>query len=179
MDLIYLAHPVAPLPGSTETVKGNLDDAEWWLTALQRANEDVAIIAPWIPEIRLGISVDSDPESRRRGLARCRAAAARCHEIILCGPRISRGMLHELEAYRSRSAPWVVHRFLHREQCLDLGVTRCQANLNDLESFPSFFPWTWFPSFFLWTWFGAFRQSAEVVAHEILDAERRYAEARQ
>lgn len=126
MSLIYLAHPVAPLPGSTETLETNLADAEWWLTALQRANPDVAIIAPWIQELRLCIGDDSDPESRRRGLARCRIAASRCDEIILCGQRISRGMLQELEAYRSRSAPWVVHRFLHREQCLDLGVTRCQ-----------------------------------------------------
>lgn len=167
MDLIYLAHPVAPLPGSTETVESNLDDAEWWLIALQLANPDVAIIAPYIPELRLRISVDSDPESRRRGLARCRATAARCDGIILCGPRISSGMLGELTAYRTeRPAPWTIHRLLRRDQSLDLGRARTQASMHRA------------PTWLRWAWFGAFPQSAELVAQEILDAERREAEVR-
>lgn len=167
MDLIYLAHPVAPLPGSTETVVSNLDDAEWYLTALQQANPDVAIIAPWIPEIRLGISIDSDPESRRRGLARCRATASRCDGIVLCGPRISSGMLGELTAYRTtRSGPRIIHRFLRRNQWLDLGRARTQASMHNA------------PTWLRWAWFGAFPQSAERVAHEILDAEWREAEVR-
>jgi hypothetical protein len=169
VDLIYLAHPVAPPPGSTETVDSNLDDAESDLVALQRANPDMAIVAPWIQELRLRIGVDFDPESRRRGLARCRATAARCDGIVLCGPRISSGMLGELTAYRTeRPAPWTIHRFLRRDQSLNLGMARTQARMHeDLVAL-----------WLRWTWFGAFPQSAELVAQEILDAERRYREVR-
>jgi len=167
MDMIYLAHPVAPLPGSTETVESNLDDAEWWLVHLQRANPDAAIIAPWIQELRLRIGVDSDPESRRRGLARCRATAARCDGIILCGSRISSGMMGELTAYRAaRPAPWTIHRFTRRDQTLDLSWARTQAFMHLA------------PMWLRWAWFGAFPQSAELVTQEILDAERREAEVR-
>lgn len=119
MDLIYLAHPVAPV--GDETVASNLDSAERWLVALQRANPGVAFVAPWIQELRLGIGDDSSPEDRARGIARCRAAAARCDGIALCGPRISRGMLAETiaiaPAYYTRRRP-VVHRFLDHDQSL-------------------------------------------------------------
>lgn len=105
MDLIYLAHPVRPPPGSTETVESNLRDAEWWLTHLQRANPGVAIIAPWILELRLGIGDEAVPEDRVRGLARCREAAAACDAILLCGPRISSGSLGHPPVPRPRSGP--------------------------------------------------------------------------
>jgi hypothetical protein len=48
MDLIY---PVRPLPGSTETVASNLDDAEWWLLHLQRQNPGVVFAAQCGPHI--------------------------------------------------------------------------------------------------------------------------------
>lgn len=117
MDLIYLAHPVRPLPGTTETVESNLRDAEWWLHHLQRANPGVAIIAPWIHEFRIGVGDDSDEsQGRPAGLDRCRAVVGRCTGIALCGPRISRGMLIEAEALSfSRSLP-VFHRFRDRKE---------------------------------------------------------------
>jgi hypothetical protein len=159
VDLIYLARPVAPLPGSTETVLSNLTDAEWWLVHLQRANPGFAIIAPWIQEIHLGISNDSDPDSRDAGIARCRATAARCDGIILCGPRISSGMLAELAAMREQPSPWTVHRFSRRDQRFDLDIARGQSSDRS-------------PSWLRCTWFGAVPQSYDLTAVEIIAAER-------
>lgn len=183
MDLIYLAHPVRPLEGSTETVLSNLADAEWHLVHLQRANPGFAIIAPWIQELRLGIGDDANPEDRARGIARCRATAARCDGIILCGPRISSGMLAELAAMRDdQPAPWTIHRFSRRNQSLDLGVARGQANLDtDRPGWMRIHCETFGgtpPSWLRWTWFGAVPQSYDLTAVEIIAAERNAARKR-
>lgn len=125
MDLIYLAHPVRPLPGSPRTVEANLASAEWWLAHLQRANPEVAIVAPWLQSLRLGVDDDGNPTRRRQGLARAVAATKRCDGIILCGPRISSGMLAELLGLRRDG---IVHRFRSRHQpALLAPATRCAS----------------------------------------------------
>lgn len=166
MDLIYLAHPLRPLPGSTETVDSNLDDAEWWLAALQRANPGVAIIAPWIQELRLGVGDEAAAEDRARGLARCRATAERCNGIALCGPRISSGKLGELESVAcGRHAP-MVHRFSDRRQDLVLPPRHRMVFCDFADVTP-----VWLRRCL----FGACPQSVELVGAEILAAIEREA----
>lgn len=131
MDLIYIAHPVRPLPGSAETVESNLRDAERWLFNLQRANPGVAFIAPWITCLDLGIDDDADPVLRAQGLARCRAVVGRCTGIALCGPRISRGMLIEADALSLSRSISVFHRFRDREQSLVLEQRPLAAPLDE------------------------------------------------
>lgn len=101
MRLIYLAHPVSPLDG--ETVESNLASAERWLVGLSARNPDAVFLAPWIQALRLGIGDDSDPVSRELGLQGCEAVAAACDEIVLCGPRVSRGMARERSACGGRA----------------------------------------------------------------------------
>ena len=123
MNVYYLAHPVRPLPGSTETVESNLRDAEWWLVTLQRANPGVAIIAPWIQEIRLGVGDDAVPAHRASGIKRCYGVASMLGitGVLITGPRIGEGSLGEVF---SASAPGparscggtIVHRFRNQEQ---------------------------------------------------------------
>lgn len=167
MELLYLAHPLRPLHGSTETLDGNLDDAEWWLANLQRANPDVAIIAPWIQEIRLGVGRETSAEDRARGIARCQAAALRCNGILLCGPRISTGMLTELACTAGQVSRFpVVHRFRDRTLSLETPL-RHRWSTCDL---PVMAP-TWLERFS----FGAAPESIEVVGAEILAALEREA----
>lgn len=162
MELLYLAHPVRPLFGSTETVDGNLDDAEWWLANLQRANPGVAIIAPWIQTLRLGVDMDSDEKLRAQGLARAQAAALRCNGILLCGPRISNGMLAELACTAGQVNRYpVVHRFRDRTLSLEI-PSRHRCYSCDL---PVTAP-TWLERFS----FGAAPEAIEVVGAEILAA---------
>lgn len=167
MDLIYLAHPLRPLPGSTETVESNLSDAEWWLTNLQRANPGAAIIAPWILELRLGIGDDAVPEDRVRGLARCHAAAERCSAILLCGPRISSGKLTEIMAHAGdRRRVNVIHRFRDRNQDLVLPPRHRLLFCDFADVTP-----VWLQRCL----FGACPQSVELVGAEILAAIEREA----
>lgn len=167
MDLIYLAHPLRASPGSTETVESNLRDAEWWLTNLQRANPSVAIIAPWILELRLGIGDEAVPEDRVRGLARCREAAAACDAILLCGPRIGSGSLGETIAHAGdRRRVNVIHRFRDRGQDLVLPL-RHRMSFCDFAKRAPF----WLQRCL----FGACPQSVELVGAEILAAIEREA----
>lgn len=173
MDLIYLAHPLRPPPGSTETVESNLRDAEWWLTNLQRANPGVAIIAPWILELRLGIGDEAVPEDRVRGLARCREAAAACDAILLCGPRIGSGSLSETMAHADDHSGWaarrrvpVIHRFRDRDQDLVLPPRHRMVFCDFADITP-----VWLRRCL----FGACPQSVELVGAEILAAIEREA----
>lgn len=111
MKLLYLAHPVAPRDG--ETIESNLASAESWLSSLQAANPDAAIICPWLTWIRVCHDDDNDILARERGLLRCERAARPCDGILLCGPRISLGMRREALQLRWGSE---VHRFRSREQ---------------------------------------------------------------
>lgn len=116
MDVYYLAHPVSTL--GNETVESNLAEAERWLVALQRANPRVAIIAPWIQEIRLGIGDENNPEHRRLGLQRDYAVAAMkgLTGIAITGKRIGSGSLGELRAMAEGCWSPVVHRFRGHDQ---------------------------------------------------------------
>ncbi len=169
MDLIYLAHPVRPLPGSTETVDSNLRDAEWWLAALQIANPGVAFAAQWILEIRLGIGEETNPEHRRTGIERCRAAASRCTGIAICGPRIGSGSLAETRAQASSlTRGGCIHRFRDRGQDLVLPPRHRMRSCDFAEHTP-----TWLQ----YSVFGAAPQSVEIVGAEILAAIEREAQS--
>lgn len=161
MDLIYLAHPLRPPPGSTETIESNLDDAEWWLAALQRANPGVAIIAPWIQELRFGL------DDEGAGLARGKAAAAACNAIAVCGPRIGSGSLGEIMAHTGdrRRVP-VIHRFRDRDQDLVL-PPRHRLLFCDFADLT--------PVWLRRSLFGSCPQSVELVGAEILAAVEREA----
>jgi hypothetical protein len=170
MEMIYLAHPVRPMPGSTETVESNLRDAEWWLCALQRANPDVAFAAQWVLDLRLGIGDDSNPEHRRIGLERCLAVAQCCTGIAICGPRIGSGSLAETRSHASnRHRFGVIHRFGRRDQVLVL-PPRHRLRSCDFSAAT--------PSWLTRCLFGAAPQSIKIVGAEILAAIEREAVTR-
>lgn len=161
MDLIYLAHPLRPLPGSTETVESNLRDAEWWLTNLQRANPGVAFVASWILDLRLGL------DDEEAGLARGQAAAAACNAIAICGPRIGSGSLGETIAHAGdRRRVNVIHRFRDRNQDLVLPPRHRLLFCDFADVTP-----VWLQRCL----FGACPQSVELVGSEILAAIEREA----
>lgn len=161
MDLIYLAHPLRPPPGSTETVESNLRDAEWWLAALQHANPTTAFVAPWIQELRLGL------DDEAAGLARGQAAAAACNAIAICGPRIGSGSLGETIAHAGyRRRVNVIHRFRDRDQNLVIPPRHRMVFCDFADVTP-----VWLRRCL----FGACPQSVELVGAEILAAIEREA----
>lgn len=162
MDLIYIAHPVRPIEGSTETIESNLADAEWYLVHLQRANPDVAFEMGWALELRLGIGDDNDPLSRAAGLARCVSGkAARCTGIAICGPRIGSGSFAETMSVAQASRYPIVHRFSSRLQDFKL-PPRADLRRCDFERRP--------PSTLARCLFGASPYGIEQVGAEILAA---------
>jgi len=164
MDLIYLAHPVRPRPGSTDTVASNLDAARWWLHALQRANPRVAFVSQWLLEMSLGIGEESNPQHRTEGIARdiALAGCGAISGIAICGPRIGSGSLAEARAVGgSAGMTPVIHRFSDREQDL---VLPPQHHLRWCD-FSDATPW-WLRR----CQFGAAPQSVELVGAEILAA---------
>jgi len=94
----YLAHPLAG------DMPGNAARGVRWLAHLQRAEPDIAFVAPWLAYVHAGD--DNSPRARLRGLRDMTAIAARCDGIVLVGGRISDGMRLELEAVRSAGG-WV------------------------------------------------------------------------
>lgn len=166
MNVYYLAHPVRPLPGSTETVESNLRDAEWWLVTLQRANPGVAIIAPWIQEIRLGVGEDTNPEHRQLGLRRCYGVASMpgITGVLVCGPRIGEGSLGEIRAAADLEGT-DVHRFIRRDQDMQI----VEPYLTRRCEFSCFVP-SWLQR----TTFGSTPSSIEMVGAEVLEALKRY-----
>jgi hypothetical protein len=111
-QVLYVAHPVAPLRDEVNTlvarggidekragmrlVDENLQRAMRWLSWLRRAFPKTTFIAPWISSILAGAD-DSDPAQREAGLVDCCAVVERCDGIVLCGGRISSGMRREME----------------------------------------------------------------------------------
>lgn len=167
MDLICLAHPVRPLPGSTETVDSNLRDAEWYFVNLQRANPDVAFMMDWGLEMRLGVGRDENPEERAAGIARAVARASRCTGIAICGPRIGSGSLAETVAHADNPRRYgVIHRFSRRDQDLALPPRHRLMHCDFSRHTP-----IWLTSCL----FGAVPQSVEIVGAEILAAIEREA----
>jgi hypothetical protein len=159
MDMIYIAHPVRPLPDSAETVESNLRDAEWYLVQLQRANPDVAFEMGWALELRLGIGDDNNPTSRAAGLARCVAKASRCTGIAICGPRIGSGSFAETMSVAQASRYPIVHRFSSRLQDFKL-PPRSELRRCDFPRRP--------PSVLARCLFGASPYGIEQVGAEIL-----------
>ena len=96
MRSYYFAHAVSPIDG--ETTAGNIAAAIALYHAIQRANQQVLLLAPWLLELMSGVGNDAVPEDRMRGLARCIATCAigDLSGIVLAGSRISAGgMLDE------------------------------------------------------------------------------------
>jgi hypothetical protein len=111
MKIYYYAHAVSPI--NDETLAGNIAAALALYRAIQLANHEVLILAPWLLELVTGVGDDAVPEDRRRGLARCFATCAirDLSGIILAGPRISPGgMLDETIAMFERNRFVEVHR---------------------------------------------------------------------
>ena len=111
MRVYYFAHAVSPIDG--ETLSGNIASAMELYRAIQRANPESLILAPWLLELVTGVGDDAVPEDRKRGLARCLATCAirDLSGIIFAGPRISTGgMLDETISMFERDGLVEVHR---------------------------------------------------------------------
>jgi hypothetical protein len=165
MDLIYLAHPVRPRLGSTDTVNSNLESSRWWLYHLQRANPGVAFVSQWLLEMTLGLDEDSNPQHRTDGIARCIAMAG-CGAIAgvaICGTHIGSGSMAETHAVGSSSVGIVpaIHRFINRGQNLILPDRRDLRWCDFSEATPY-----WLRR----CQFGAAPESVELVGAEILAA---------
>ena len=163
MDMIYIAHPVRPRHGSTDTIASNLESAKWWFSVLQRANPRVAFSMDWHLEIVFGVGDDTLPEDRALGISRAIARASRCSGIAICGSHIGSGSLAETRAvgeWPSGITP-TIHRFMNRDQDLVLPPVhrRRWCDFSDAT------PW-WLRR----CQFGAVPQSVELVGAEILAA---------
>lgn len=112
MKVWYLGHQFA-----ADTRRGelrNLESTEAWLAALSCAEPSTAIIAPWVTGLRAQIEDDRDPAARARAMERNLAVVRRCDGIVLCGPRLSRGMRDELRAALEHdlAISWLIGREL-------------------------------------------------------------------
>jgi len=109
--VLYVAHPLAPTPEelhfARETlpearapmaagilVKRNIERAMAWLAWLRRSFPGDTFMAPWIASCLAGAD-DDDAAQREAGLRDACAVVTRCDGIVLCGPRISSGMVRE------------------------------------------------------------------------------------
>jgi hypothetical protein len=105
--VLYVAHPLAPTSecmapftaddraGAREAaLQANLARAMRWLSWLRRSFPEVTFIAPWIAAVLSGED-DSDSAQREAGLVDADAVVPRCDGIVLCGGRISSGMMRE------------------------------------------------------------------------------------
>ena len=90
----YVAHPLSG------DVDANLKRALRWLSWLRRSFPRVTFIAPWIASVMAGDD-DSDPKQREAGLVDDCTVVALCTGMVLCGGRISSGMLRESEHAKS------------------------------------------------------------------------------
>ncbi len=93
--VFYVAHPL------TGDVEGNLARAKRWLRALMEAHPEATFCLPWSVFCELGS--DDDEAYRARCLRDDVAIAGRCDGIVLCGGRVSAGMLRELGAVLERN----------------------------------------------------------------------------
>jgi len=106
--VIYMAHPVAPLPAEVAAdtwsptpcaaaVSANITRALRWLSWLRRTFTGITFVAPWIASILSGED-DHDPAQREAGLVDCEVTVARLDGIVLVGGRIGSGGKRERAA---------------------------------------------------------------------------------
>lgn len=117
MVIMYLAHPVAPLPHEIDlaiehfrsddgkrfsrdaaaayVINRNVDNALAWLTFLV-VHTGWSISAPWIPYV-LALD-DGNPAHRARGTHDSQAMARRATGVVLVGGRTSGGMRQDAAA---------------------------------------------------------------------------------
>jgi hypothetical protein len=107
--VLYFAHPLRPTeveiaacradaldPEPVATaLRANLARAQRWFCWLRRSFPETTFIAPWISAVLSGED-DSDPVQREAGLVDACAVIERCDGMVLCGGRVSSGMLREL-----------------------------------------------------------------------------------
>jgi hypothetical protein len=110
---VYLACPVRPLPGSSETKESNLARAREYYRRLSLAHPDKTFLAPWILNCEV---FDETPEMIELGMKRNYAVIemmaqfnvmAAAHklggsELWLCGPRVTDGMQAEADYAKER-----------------------------------------------------------------------------
>lgn len=135
--LYYLAHCVRPLEG--ETLEGNLAAAQRWLQFFCVVGPEMQIDmeATWLAELTIPV-VDRDAweaTSRTAGMARNQRIAARCDGIILCGPRLSTGMLEERAVFlnRPQTSPMTIVNLVGIATPEDL-VSRTDGTTRGLEA---------------------------------------------
>jgi hypothetical protein len=94
--VVYCAAPVGA--ATVEGVLLNVARAERWFRALLLAEPDVALLASWLPYVR--VLNDGNAEHRARGIRDDHAIIERVKPdgIVLVGGRISEGMEAEIDA---------------------------------------------------------------------------------
>ncbi len=95
--LLYCAHPL----GYSDTREDNLDLFQDWFAWLLQKHPNDALVAPWVLYARV---LEETDVNRARGIRDDLTTLAYCDGIILCGERISEGMLEELTRYIKRRA---------------------------------------------------------------------------
>lgn len=93
MPVWYMAHPVGPY--DQYTTAANLKRAEVWLRWLHEAWPQIAVVCPWLLDLRVLPLRDDVPHERELGLERCEATARICDAVVLVGGRRSSGMQRE------------------------------------------------------------------------------------
>lgn len=100
MKLIYLAAPFSPQGAETEA--SNLYRAKNIYETLSEQHKDCCFLAHWI----LNCEIFKDtPENRVLGMRRNFAVIERCDELWLCGPRVSSGMVQEMNYAKRNGKP--------------------------------------------------------------------------
>jgi len=114
---IYLACPVRPLPGSSETKESNLARAREYYRRLSDAHPDKVFLAPWIlncevfPETSEAIAIGMKRNYAVIDLIAAyeppymRAAEGwikNTNRLWLCGPRVTEGMQKEADYAASK-----------------------------------------------------------------------------
>ncbi len=96
--VFYVAAPLgAPDRAGLEA---NLARAMRWLAWLRRRFPEATFVAPWIAAVLSGED-DADPAQREAGLVDADAVIPLLAGVVLCGGRISSGMVREQKSARA------------------------------------------------------------------------------
>jgi hypothetical protein len=97
MKIIYIAHPISG------DISGNLEKIRLIVRELNLTRTDIVPFAPyWLDCHALD---DNDTVHRKRGIMNSKALLARCDEVWLYGPALSRGMTDEIVLALSLKIP--------------------------------------------------------------------------